>query len=71
MDENAPVGADPLQYLGLDDYCIDLNVTANRSDLLSIEGVCYDLAAALHQKNITRLSLKRFLIAELMMLKLM
>ena len=50
LDDDAPVGGDPLKYLGLDGYCIDLNVTANRSDLLSIEGVCYDLAAALHQK---------------------
>ena len=48
--EEAPIGEDPIKYLGFDDYCIDLNATSNRSDLLSMEGVLYDIAAALHQK---------------------
>ncbi len=49
LDEEAPVGEDPLAYLGLDDIVIDLDLTSNRSDLLSIEGVAYDLGAALNQ----------------------
>ncbi|MDE6013463.1 MAG: phenylalanine--tRNA ligase subunit beta [Anaeroplasmataceae bacterium] len=49
LDEEAPVGEDPLSYLGLDDTVIDLDLTSNRSDLLSIEGVAYDLGAALNQ----------------------
>lgn len=49
LDEEAPVGGDPLEYLGLDDTVIDLDLTSNRSDLLSIEGVAYDLGAALNQ----------------------
>ena len=43
-------GDDPLKALGLDDTVIDLELTSNRSDLLSIEGVAYDLAAALDEK---------------------
>lgn len=45
--EDAVIGSDPLSYLGLADTVIDLDVTSNRSDLLSIEGVAYDLGAAL------------------------
>lgn len=48
--EDAEVGGDPLKELGFDDTVIDLEVTSNRSDLLSIEGVAYDLGAALNQK---------------------
>ena len=44
------VGDDPLKALGFDDTVIDLDLTSNRSDLLSIEGVAYDLGATLNQK---------------------
>ncbi|MBE6137032.1 MAG: phenylalanine--tRNA ligase subunit beta [Erysipelotrichaceae bacterium] len=50
LGDDANVGDDPLEYLGLDDYIIDLELTSNRSDLLSIEGVAYDLGATLNQK---------------------
>lgn len=50
LGDDANVGEDPLEYLGLDDYIIDLELTSNRSDLLSIEGVAYDLGATLNQK---------------------
>lgn len=50
LPEDAPVGENPLHYLGLDDYVYDLELTSNRSDLLSIEGVAYDLAATLNKK---------------------
>lgn len=50
LPEDAPVGENPLEYLGLNDYVYDLDLTSNRSDLLSIEGVAYDLAATLNQK---------------------
>lgn len=49
LDEDAPVGEDPLRYLGIDDTIIDLDVTSNRSDLLSIEGAAYDIGAAIKQ----------------------
>ncbi len=50
LDEEAQVGQNPLEYLGFDDTIIDLELTSNRSDLLSIEGVAYDLGATLNQK---------------------
>lgn len=50
LDDNAPVGENPLHYLGLDDYVFDLDLTSNRSDLLSVEGIAYDLGAALNKK---------------------
>lgn len=50
LGDDATVGENPLAYLGFDDTVIDLELTSNRSDLLSVEGVAYDLGAALHQK---------------------
>ena len=52
FDDEAVVGENPLEYLGFDDTIIDLELTSNRSDLLSIEGVAYDIGAALNQKII-------------------
>ena len=54
FDDEAQIGSDPLEYLGFNDTIIDLDLTSNRSDLLSIEGVAYDVAAAL-AKPITTL----------------
>lgn len=48
--DDVNVGDDPLKELGFDDTVIDLELTSNRSDLLSIEGVAFDLGAALGQK---------------------
>lgn len=53
FNEDAEVGGDPLKELGFDDTIIDLEVTSNRSDLLSIEGVAFDLGATLNQKIAT------------------
>lgn len=50
LPEDAPVGSDAIAYLGFDDYVINLELTANRSDLLSVEGIAYDLGAAIAQK---------------------
>lgn len=50
FDDDAEVGTDPLKYLGFDDTVIDLELTSNRSDLLSIEGVAFDIGATLNQK---------------------
>ena len=49
-DYKVNVGDNPLKVLGLDDTVIDLELTSNRSDLLSIEGIAYDLGATLNQK---------------------
>ena len=50
LPDDAEIGACPLEYLGFDDTIIDLELTSNRSDLLSIEGVAYDLGATLKQE---------------------
>ena len=45
LPETAPVGGDPIKFLGLDDNVIDFELTANRGDLLSILGMAYELSA--------------------------
>ena len=45
LPQDAPVGGDPIKYLGLDDEVIDFELTANRGDLLSILGMAYELGA--------------------------
>ena len=45
LENDALPGEDPLKYLYLDDTVLELDLTANRSDLLSIRGVAYDTAA--------------------------
>ena len=49
LDDDAPVGEDPIKYLGLDDYVFDLHLTPNRADMLSMIGVSYDLATVLNE----------------------
>ena len=45
LPEDAPIGEDPIKYMGLDDEIIDFELTANRGDLLSILGMAYELGA--------------------------
>ncbi|MBO8164450.1 MAG: phenylalanine--tRNA ligase subunit beta [Brevibacillus sp.] len=47
LPEDAPVGADAVTFLGLDDYVLELGLTPNRSDCLSMLGVAYEVAAIL------------------------
>lgn len=47
LDDDAPVGECPIKYLGLDDYVLDLHLTPNRADMLSMIGVSYDLGTVL------------------------
>lgn len=49
LDDDAPVGEDPIKYLGLDDYVLDLHLTPNRADMLSMIGVSYDLGTVLDE----------------------
>ncbi|EZP76417.1 phenylalanyl-tRNA ligase subunit beta [Parageobacillus genomosp. 1] len=44
---NAPVGADALELLNLDDEVLELGLTPNRADCLSMIGVAYEVAAIL------------------------
>jgi phenylalanyl-tRNA synthetase beta chain len=46
LPEDAPVGASYPAWAGLDDPIIDISVTPNRGDALSVRGVARDLAAA-------------------------
>ena len=48
--EDAPIGEDPIKYMGLDDDVIDFELTANRGDLLSILGMAYELGAIYDKK---------------------
>jgi phenylalanyl-tRNA synthetase beta chain len=46
LPEDAPVGEAYAKWAGLDDPLIDIGVTPNRGDALSVRGVARDLAAA-------------------------
>ena len=51
LPEDAPVGVDAKEYLGFDDSYVDFELTANRSDLLSMIGMAYE-ASAIYDKNV-------------------
>ncbi|MEO0347736.1 MAG: phenylalanine--tRNA ligase subunit beta [Pseudomonadota bacterium] len=46
LNSDSPVGANFASHFGLDDLIIDIDVTPNRGDALSIYGLARDLAAA-------------------------
>ncbi|TCZ57792.1 phenylalanine--tRNA ligase subunit beta [Roseicella aquatilis] len=46
LPEDAPVGTPYVRWAGLDDPVIEISVTPNRGDALSLHGVARDLAAA-------------------------
>ena len=50
LDNNAPIGEDPIKYLGLDDEVIDFELTSNRGDLLSVLGMAYEVGAIYNKK---------------------
>ena len=50
LPEEAVVGDDPVKFLELDDDIIDLELTANRGDLLSMLGLAYESAAITGEK---------------------
>ena len=45
LSEDAPLGADIRDYLGLDDTLFTVKLTPNRADCLSLEGVAREVAA--------------------------
>ena len=51
LNDDAPVGVDALEYLDFNDSYIDFELTANRSDLLSMRGMAYEVGA-IYSKNI-------------------
>lgn len=54
---DAPIGEDPIKYMGMDDEVIDFDLTANRGDLLSILGMAYELGA-IYDKKVKDIDLK-------------
>ena len=50
LNEDAPIGGNPLEYLGLDDEIVDFELTANRGDELSVLGLAYELGAIYSKK---------------------
>ena len=45
LPSDAPVGKDPIKYLGLDDIVLDASVTPNRPDLLNMWGIAKEVQA--------------------------
>ncbi len=45
LPAEAPLGADVSTYLGLDDWILDIEITPNRPDALSVVGVAREVAA--------------------------
>lgn len=50
LPEEAETGLDALPYLGLSDAFIELDITPNRADALSMRGVAHETGAILSQK---------------------
>ncbi|MBU0997105.1 MAG: phenylalanine--tRNA ligase subunit beta [Firmicutes bacterium] len=48
LGDEAQIGEDPLKHLFLDDSVMEIDITPNRSDLLSMIGVAYDTKALLN-----------------------
>ncbi|NIP17015.1 MAG: phenylalanine--tRNA ligase subunit beta, partial [Xanthomonadales bacterium] len=46
LPEDAPVGADFRDFLGLDDHAIELDLTPNRADCLGMMGLARDVSAS-------------------------
>lgn len=49
LDGSAKIGIDALEYLGYNDTVIDYEITSNRSDLLSMLGMAYEVGAVLNE----------------------
>ncbi len=52
LDSDAPLGVDALEYLELNDEAIELGLTPNRMDLLSMNGVANDVSAMYSRERI-------------------
>ena len=45
LDEEWPVGTDAVKALGMDDVCVDFEITPNRPDCLAVRGLAREAAA--------------------------
>ncbi len=50
LEDDAPLGMDALAYMNYDDEVIDFELTSNRSDLMSMLGMAYEMGAIYHLK---------------------
>lgn len=50
LPSDAPIGEDPIKFMGMDDGVIDFDLTANRGDLLSVLGMAYEIGAIYDKK---------------------
>ena len=50
LPEDAPLGADIRDFLGLNDHSIEVELTPNRADCLSIRGLAQDVSASCNAK---------------------
>ena len=57
LPSNAPLGTDMREFLGLDDQVIEVELTPNRADCLSIQGIARDVAASC-QSQLTPVEIK-------------
>ena len=49
LPNDAPLGKDIREYLQLNDHCLDIHLTPNRGDCLSVKGLARDIAAITQQ----------------------
>ena len=49
LPDDAPVGSDPIKYLGFDDTIFELDLNPNRSDCTNHLGFAYEVAAVLNK----------------------
>lgn len=49
LDADAPIGADPLEYIGLKDTILEIGLTPNRSDCMAMTSFAYEVAAILNR----------------------
>lgn len=49
LPADAPIGADVVEYLKLDDPILELSITPNRADALSMRGAAYEVGAIIDQ----------------------
>lgn len=65
LPDDAPLGMDLISYLNLNDHILDISITPNRGDCLSIRGLAREIAiltkTALHQPKIDSLREKEIL----------
>lgn len=50
LNQDAPIGENPIKYLEFDDTYIDFDLTSNRGDLLSVLGMAYEIGAIYNKR---------------------